>query len=108
MGWDRDHRDAIPLQVKRAGRSSRRRVELYRYSLRIYHHPSMSRDMLPSDPVVARTPARRPRLPTDLDVSMAPGFHAYQYEYHESFEDTLILFFKGESPVKGFGQTALF
>ncbi|PVH38041.1 hypothetical protein PAHAL_5G159100 [Panicum hallii] len=70
--------------------------------------------MRASDRVVAlsRTPARRPRLPPDLDVFVAPRLQAFDAYQTTSTCTTKVsktrVFKRQKSPVKGFGQTALF
>ena len=87
-----------PLQDKRAD-PPRGTVELD--SAR---HAATKRGAITSDRVVAlaRTPARRPRLPSDLDVFVAPRLRAFDAiasrmcTYHESFKDTTRIL-KGEN-----------
>ncbi|KAG2600717.1 hypothetical protein PVAP13_5KG539814 [Panicum virgatum] len=68
-------RDARPLQDKRADPPRPRGT----VELDSARHAATKRGAITSDRVVAlaRTPARRPRLPSDLDVFVAPRLRAF-------------------------------
>ncbi|KAG2591642.1 hypothetical protein PVAP13_5NG496800 [Panicum virgatum] len=93
MGLDQDHwDDALPLQVRRADPPPR----------------NASGDRVVA---LARTPARRPRLPSDLDVFVDPrlrAFVALPVCVPRKFQRYYAYFKRRKSPVKGSGQTALF